>query len=138
MSNRRKMAVALSSLCLVCAALHAPPAVAGPDAAVETLMTQALKDMAGKEALMITVDYPPGASSPVHRHDAHAFVYVIEGAIVMSVKGGQEVTLTAGQTFYEAPADIHTVSRNASDTRRARFVVWMLKNKGAPFFTPVP
>src|SRR3546814_9116856 len=92
-------------------------------------MTKALADFPGKEALVITVDYPPGAVDPVHRHNAHAFVYVLEGSIVMGVRGGEEVTLTAGQMFYEGPNDVHTVGRNASTTEPAKFVVLMLKDK---------
>jgi quercetin dioxygenase-like cupin family protein len=79
--------------------------------------------------------YPPGAVDPVHRHDAHAFLYVLEGSIVMGVRGGKEVTLTAGQTFYEGPDDVHTVGRNASKTEPAKFVVFLLKNRGAPVLT---
>ncbi|KPH64080.1 cupin domain-containing protein [Novosphingobium sp. ST904] len=109
----------------------------GPhDAQVAPIMTKALADFPGKEALVITVDYPPGAVDPVHRHNAHAFVYVLEGSIVMGVRGGEEVTLTAGQMFYEGPNDVHTVGRNASTTEPAKFVVLMLKDKDEPFFTP--
>ena len=86
---------------------------------------------------MIVVDYPPGAVDPVHRHDAHAFVYVLEGSIVMSLNGGKEVTLKAGDTFHEGPNDIHTVGRNASATQPAKFVVFLIKQKGAPILTPV-
>ena len=86
---------------------------------------------------MIVVDYPPGSSDPIHRHNANAFVYVLEGSIVMQVKGGKQVTLTAGQTFYEGPDDIHVVGRNASGTKPARFVVFLVKDKGAPVLTPV-
>jgi quercetin dioxygenase-like cupin family protein len=100
-------------------------------------MLKELADISGKEVLMITVDYPPGGADPVHRHDAHAFVYVLEGSIVMQVKGGKEVTLTPGQTFYEGPSDIHTVGRNASSTKPAKFVVFLLKNKGAEALLPV-
>lgn len=124
-------------LYLACAALAAQPATASPGIAVGTLMTKELQNIPGKEALMITVDYAPGASDPVHRHDAHAFVYVLEGSIVMGVQGGKEVTLTKGQTFYEAPSDVHLVGRNASATQPAKFVVWMVKDKGVPFFTPL-
>ena len=85
---------------------------------------------------MLTVTYPPGGADPVHRHDAHAFVYVLEGSIVMQVKGGKEVTLTPGQTYYEGPNDIHTVGRNASQTQPAKFIVLLLKNKGAPVLVP--
>jgi quercetin dioxygenase-like cupin family protein len=109
----------------------------GPkDAKVTPLLTQEMKDIPGKEVLMITVDYPPGAVDPVHRHDAHSYVYVLEGSIVMGVKGGKEVTLKAGDTFYEGPDDIHTVGRNASKTKPAKFVVMLVKNKGAEFFIP--
>jgi quercetin dioxygenase-like cupin family protein len=86
---------------------------------------------------MITVEYPPGSVDPVHRHYAHAFVYVLEGTIVMQVKGGKEVTLTPGQTFYEGPNDIHVVGRNASKTKPAKFVVFLVKKKGAPVLVPV-
>ena len=86
---------------------------------------------------MIEVSYPPGGRDVVHRHDAHAFVYVLEGQIVMQVRGQPAVTLKAGQTFYEGPADIHVVGRNASNTEPARFVVVLLKAKGAPVLTPV-
>ncbi len=108
-----------------------------PSARVTPLMTQALADYPGKETLMLTVDYPPGAVDPVHRHDAHGFIYVLEGSIVMGVKGGKEVTLTPGQTFYEGPNDVHTVGRNASLTKPARFLVFLLKNSDQPVLTPV-
>ncbi|MEN5399260.1 cupin domain-containing protein [Achromobacter xylosoxidans] len=115
---------------------HAAPA--GPANPVVTeLMARNLPDIPRKDALMLLVDYPPGGADPVHRHDAHAFVYVLEGSIVMQVKGGREVTLTAGQTFYEGPDDIHTVGRNASQTRPARFLVVLIKKQGAPALTPV-
>jgi quercetin dioxygenase-like cupin family protein len=106
------------------------------EAVVTPLMTKELSDLPGKEALMITVEYPPGSQDPVHRHNAHAFVYVLEGTIVMQVKGGKQVTLTAGQTFYEGPNDIHVVGRNASSTKPAKFVVFLLKKQGAPAVVP--
>ena len=108
------------------------------DPTVTPLITKELMDIPGKEVLMISVEYPPGGKDPIHRHDAHAFVYVLEGAIVMQVKGGKEVTLTPGQTFYEAPDDVHLVGRNASSTRPAKFVVLLIKGKGAPVLVPVP
>ena len=89
-----------------------------------------LTDMPGKEVLVITVDFPPGAEDPVHRHDAHAFVYVLEGSIVMQLKGEKAVTLTPGQVFYEGPDNVHTVGRNASATKPAKFLVVLVKNKG--------
>lgn len=106
-------------------------------AQVTTLMSKDLQEFPGKEGLMITVVYPPGASDPVHRHNAYAFLYVLEGSIVMQVKGGKEVTLTPGQTFYEGPNDIHTVGRNASTTKPAKFLVFLVKNKDAPVLIPI-
>ena len=108
-----------------------------PDTIIVPLMNQALTGIDGKEGTMLTVEYAPGASTPKHRHNAHTFVYVLQGSIVMQVAGGQAVTLTPGQTFYEAPSDIHAVSKNASDTQPAKFVVFMVKDKGAPPVVPV-
>src|SRR4051812_94513 len=102
------------------------------EANVATLMSKDFTEFPGKEGMMIVVDYPPGASDPIHRHNAHAFLYVLEGSIVMQVKGGKEVALTPGQTFYEGPNDIHVVGRNASNTKPAKFVVFLVKDKGAP------
>lgn len=106
------------------------------EAKVTQLMSKDLKEFPGKEGLMITVEYPPGSVDPVHRHHAHAFVYVLEGSIVMQVKGGKEVTLKPGDTFYEGPDDVHTVGRNASKTEPAKFVVFFVKDKGAPVLVP--
>lgn len=122
---------------LVLAAGTAAAQQPAPHAHVMPLMTKALPDYPGKEAVMIMVEYPPGSTDPVHRHDANAFVYVLEGSIVMGVRGGKPVTLTAGQTFYEGPNDVHTIGRNASLTQPAKFVVFLLKNSGAPILTPV-
>jgi quercetin dioxygenase-like cupin family protein len=105
---------------------------------VTPLMSKDLADFPGKEALMISVEHSPGGSSAIHRHNAHAFVYVVEGSVVMQLKGGKEVTLTAGQSFYEGPDDVHVVDRNASTTKPAKFVVVLIKNKGAPAVVPVP
>ena len=107
------------------------------DAQVTPLMSKDLPECPGKEGLMITVVYPPGASDPIHRHNAHAFVYVLEGTVVMQVKGGKEITLTPGQSFYEGPNDIHVVGRNASTTKPAKFLVLLVKNKDAPVLIPV-
>lgn len=103
---------------------------------VKELFAIDLADYAGKEGRMLEVSYPPGAQDIVHRHDAHAFVYVLEGQIIMQLKGKPPVTLKAGQTFYEGPIDVHVVGRNASNTEPARFVVVLLKTKGAPILTP--
>ena len=104
---------------------------------VAPLMLRELTDIPGKEVLLLTVEYPPGGSDPVHRHDAHGFIYVLEGSVVMQVQGGTEVTLTPGQTFYEGPDDVHVVGRNASHTKPAKFLVFLVKNKGAPPLVPV-
>jgi quercetin dioxygenase-like cupin family protein len=118
-------------LLLVCSPLIAQ------DAKVTSLMLKQLTDIQGKEVQVITVEYPPGGHDPVHRHNAHAFVYVLEGSVVMGLKGGNPVTLTAGQTFYEGPNDIHTIGRNASKTAPAKFLVFLLKDKDAPVLIPV-
>jgi quercetin dioxygenase-like cupin family protein len=104
---------------------------------VTPLMSKDLTDVPGKEAVMLTVEYPPGGADPIHRHNAHAFVYVLEGTIVMQVEGGKEVTLKPGETFYEGPNDVHILGRNASSTKPAKFVVLLIKNKGAPALIPV-
>lgn len=119
------------------AALVMLVAVPARAADVKELFATDLADYPGKEGRMIEVSYPPGAKDVVHRHDAHAFVYVLEGEIIMQLKGKPAVTLKAGQTFYEGPTDVHVVGRNASSTAPARFVVVLLKNKGAPVLTPV-
>jgi quercetin dioxygenase-like cupin family protein len=115
-----------------------PAATKAPHASVTSLTSKDLPELPGKEVLMITVEYPPGAVDPIHRHNAHAFVYVLEGSIIMQVKGGKEVTLTPGQTFYEGPDDVHVVGRNASSTKPAKFVVFFIKDKGAPVLVPEP
>jgi quercetin dioxygenase-like cupin family protein len=126
----------LTKLILALACLM-PGMLLAQEAQVTPLMSKDLPDFPGKEGLMITVVYPPGSSDPIHRHNADAFVYVLEGSIVMQVKGGKEVTLTPGQTFYEGPDDVHIVGRNASQTKPAKFVVFLVKGKGAPVLTPV-
>jgi quercetin dioxygenase-like cupin family protein len=126
----------LVSLCLVSLCLRAGT-LRAQQPTVTSLMSQALTDMPGKEGLMITVEYAPGGSDPIHRHNAHAFLYVLEGAVVMQVQGGQQVTLTPGQTFYEGPNDVHIVGRNASSTQPAKFLVFLVKPQGAPVLVPV-
>ena len=106
------------------------------DAKVTPLFSKDLPEFPGKEGVMITVEYPPGSTDPIHRHNAHGFIYVLEGSIVMQVRGGKEVTLTPGQTFYEGPSDVHVVGRNASQTKPAKFVVFFVKDKGAPILVP--
>ena len=123
--------VALALLCLMLTST-----AMAEQAKVMSLMSKDLPESPGKEMLMITVEHAPGGSSPVHRHNAHAMVYVLEGSVVMQVKGGKQVTLTAGQSFYEGPDDVHVVDRNASRTKPARFLVVLIKDKGAPAVVP--
>lgn len=104
---------------------------------VTPLMSKDLTEAPGKEVLMITVEKAPGGAEPIHRHNAHGFIYVLEGSIVMQVEGGKEVTLTPGQTFYEGPSDVHVVGRNASSTKPVKFLVFLVKDKGAPVLVPV-
>jgi quercetin dioxygenase-like cupin family protein len=127
--------MASGKLLLVFACLMSSTLLA-QEAKVTQLMSKDLTNLPGKEGLMITVEYPPGASDPIHRHNAHAFVYVLEGTIIMQVRGGKEVTLTPGQTFYEGPNDVHVIGRNASKTKPAKFVVFLVKDKGAPVLVP--
>ena len=137
MKNKILMLVLLFLMPGTLMAQH-PAASKEPHASVTSLTSKDLAELPGKEVLMITVDYPPGTVDPIHRHNAHAFVYVLEGSIIMQVKGGKEVTLTPGQTFYEGPDDVHVVGRNASSTKPAKFVVFFIKNKGAPVLVPEP
>jgi len=104
---------------------------------VTQLMSKNLSEIPGKEVVMITVEYAPGGSDPIHRHNASAFVYVLEGSIVMQVKGGKQVTLAPGETFYEGPDDVHVVGRNASKTKPAKFLVLLIKDPGTPVLVPV-
>ena len=106
------------------------------EANVTQLLSKDLTDLPNKEGLRITVEYPPGGSDPIHRHNAHVFVYVLEGSVVMQVKGGKEITLTTGQSFYEGPDDVHVASRNANNAKPAKFVVFFVKDKGAPVLVP--
>lgn len=114
-----------------------PGTLMAQEPTIASLMSKDLANVPGREVLMITVEYPPGGADPVHRHNAQAFVYVLEGSIVMQVKSGKEVTLTPGQTFYEAPDEVHLVGRNASSTAPAKFLVFLIKDKGAPALVPV-
>src|SRR3984893_2940304 len=116
----------LALACLMSGTLVAQEAKVTREANVTQLLSKDLTNLPGKEGLMITVDYPPGSSDPIHRHNADAFVYVLEGSIVMQVKGGKEVTLTPGETFYEGPDDVHVVGKNASQTKPAKFVVFLV------------
>lgn len=137
MKNTKLMLVLLFLMTGAPTAQQPAGAPRAPEAKVTPLTSKDLSELPGKEVSIITVEYPPGSVDPVHRHHAHAFVYVLEGSIVMQVKGGKEVTLTPGQTFYEGPDDVHLVGRNASTTEPAKFVVLLIKDKGAPVLVPV-
>jgi len=135
--------MAKTLVALVLLSLMTGPAMAqqaktplAPQAKVTPLMSKDLPEAPSKEVLMIMVEYPPGSVDPIHRHNAHTLVYVLEGAIVMQVKGGKQVTLKPGQTFYEGPDDVHVIGRNASKTKPAKFVVVLIKDKGAPVLVP--
>jgi quercetin dioxygenase-like cupin family protein len=127
------MTTKLVALVLLC--LMSGTAIA-QESKVTSLMSKDLTENPGKEVLMITVEHAPGGSNASHRHNAQAFVYVLEGSVVMQLKGGQQVTLTPGQTFYEGPDDVHVVDRNASSTQPAKFLVVLIKDKGAPAVVP--
>ena len=125
-----------TALFLAGSAQLTPSAPAAPEPVVTPLMSKDTSDVSGREMLMLSVEYPPGAVEHIHRHDAYAFVYVLEGSVVEQVRGGKEVTLTPGQTFYEGPNDVHTVGRNVSTTKPAKFVVVLLKKKGVDAVLP--
>jgi quercetin dioxygenase-like cupin family protein len=133
MSQLRILATVVA---LAASAGLAAPAPAAPQPVVAPIMQKGLADQPGKEMLMLSVEYPPGAVETIHRHDAYAFVYVLEGTIIEQVRGGKEVTLTPGQTFYEGPDDIHVVGRNASTTKPAKFIVVMVKKQGVDAVLP--
>jgi quercetin dioxygenase-like cupin family protein len=125
-----------SAKLIVVLAFLATGALMARETKVTQVFSKDLTDIPDKEGVMLTVEYPPGGSDPIHRHNAHAFVYVLEGSIVMQVRGGKETTLTPGQTFYEGPNDVHVVGRNASQTKPAKFLVFLMKHKGAPMLVP--
>ena len=127
--------MAFTKLILALACLMSGTLVA-QEAKVTELFSKDLTNLPGKEGLMLIVDYPPGSTDAIHRHNAHGFIYVLEGSIVMQVRGGKEVTVTPGQTFYEGPDDVHVIGRNASKTKPAKFVVVFVKDKGAPVVVP--
>ena len=130
---------------IVCAGLTRPasaqqsssqPTAAASQTVSTALLSKDIPEFAGKEVVMSTVTYPAGVASAPHRHDAHTFVYVLEGTVIMQVAGGQPLTLGPGQTFYENPTDVHATSKNASQTQPAKILVFMLKDKGKPATRP--
>jgi quercetin dioxygenase-like cupin family protein len=132
----KRSAMKHKMLLLVLAGLAVDAAVA-EEAKVTPLLSKDLKESPDKEGLMLLVEYPPGNADPIHRHNAHGFIYVLEGSVVMQVKGGKQVTLTAGQTYYEGPEDVHVVGRNASSSQPAKLLVFFVKSKGAPVLVPI-
>jgi quercetin dioxygenase-like cupin family protein len=119
-----------------CPAFPGFPSITAQEAKVTPLLSKEFKETPGKEGLMIAVEYPPGNADPIHRHNAHGFIYVLEGSVVMQVRGGKQVTLTPGQTFYEGPDDLHVIGRNASSTQPAKLLVFLVKDKDAPVLVP--
>jgi len=126
----------MKTAALMLSLLLAGGTLVAEEGTVKSLLSKDLAGVPGKEVSMILVEYPPGASSPVHRHNAQALLYVLEGSIVMQVRGGTAVTLSPGQTWYEGPDDIHVVSRNASNSAPAKYLVLLVKDKGAPILVP--
>jgi len=129
----KKIILSIAIAACVLAAQFAP---AAPTPEVKEIMSKPLPDLPGKEGLMLMVTYPPGSADEIHRHNAHAFVYVLEGSVVMQLRGAEPVTLKAGETFYEGPNDVHIVGRNASDSKPAKFIVFLVKKQGVPVFIP--
>jgi quercetin dioxygenase-like cupin family protein len=125
------------SIAIAAGVLAAQFATAAPPPDVKEILSKPFPDIPDKEGLMLTVTYPPGGADEIHRHNAHAFVYVLEGSVVMQLRGAEPVTLKAGETFYEGPNDVHIVGRSASDTKPAKFVVFLVKKQGVPVFIPV-
>jgi quercetin dioxygenase-like cupin family protein len=121
---------------IVVLAFLATGALVAHEPKVTPVLSKDFTDIPGKEGVMLTVEYPPGSSDPIHRHNAHGFIYVLEGSVVMQVRGGKETILTPGQSFYEGPDDVHVVGRNASQTKPAKFLVFLVKDKGAPVLVP--
>ena len=124
-------------IAIAACALAAQFALAAPPPDVKEIMSKPFTDIPGKEGLVLTVTYPPGGADEIHRHDAHAFVYVLDGSIVMQLRDAEPVTLKPGEGFYEGPNDVHIVGRNASDSKPAKFVVFLVKNQGVPALLPV-
>lgn len=136
----RTVKILLSSLLFAATTMamaQSAPSTTPPHAIVKALMTKPLAQRPGEELVMLSVEYPPGSVDPVHRHNANALVYVVEGSIVMGLRGSKPITLGPGQTFYEGPNDVHEVGRNASSTRPAKFIVVLLKKTSAPILVPV-
>jgi quercetin dioxygenase-like cupin family protein len=121
---------------VLCLAWLTPHWLFAQEIKVTHLLSRDLTGFPGKEGTMITVVYPPGGSEPIHRHNAHVFVYVLQGSVVMQVRDGKEMVLTAGETFYEGPNDVHVIGRNASKTKPAKFIAFFVKDKGAPTHIP--
>lgn len=136
MMLRPALAAALMSAAAIAQAAPSSTDLHDMSTKVTPLMSSELQGIPGKESVLFLVEYPPGGSDPVHRHNATAFVYVLEGTIIMQVKGGKEMTLTKGQTFSEKPDDLHVIGRNASQTKPAKFLAFFVKDIGTPPVLP--
>lgn len=126
-------AIAAALLLVLCAEKNA----SAQQPRIATLLSKDLYGVPNREITMLTVTFAPGEVDAIHRHNAQVVVYVLEGSVVMQIKGGPERTLSPGQTFYEGPNDVHTVGRNASTKREAKFLVFFVKKKGDPILVPV-
>src|SRR5262244_1746494 len=125
------------SIAIVTCALAAQFAPAAPPPEVKEIMSKPLTDIPGKEGLVLTVTYPPGGADEIHRHGAHALVYVLEGSIVMHLRGAEPFSVKAAEGFYEGPNDVHIIGRSASDSKPAKFVVFLVKTRvRQPWFQP--
>lgn len=100
------------------------------------LQQRALPDAPGKTGIMATVHYAPGEASIPHEHPGSVFAYVLEGEVVSQMEGGAPVTYKAAQSWYESPHAGHLVSRNASKTRPATVLVFLLANEGEALLKP--
>ena len=123
-------------IAIAACALAAQFALAAPPAEVKEIMSTPLTGIPGKEGLVLMVTYPPGGADEIHRHDAHAFVYVLEGSIVMQLRGAEPVTVNTGEGFYEGPNDVRSVGGSVSDSKPAKFVVFLVRNQGVPAVLP--
>lgn len=139
-TSTRALACAASLAAIIGAATLVVPASSqqpSPATKVTTLMKQALADIPGREVIVITLDIPPGAASPPHRHPGHhVFGYVLEGSYKIKVDQGPETVLTNGQTFHEAPGQLHAVSANASQTEPAKVLAFIVAESGKPITVP--
>ncbi|RRW52142.1 cupin domain-containing protein [Pseudomonas moraviensis] len=97
-----------------------------PSEKITVLQEQLLKNAPGKKAMMIEVDYQPGQSSIAHKHEGTAMAYVLDGEVISQIKGEKALTYKKGQFWYEPAGSEHLVSKNASSTKPAKLLVFMV------------